>query len=220
LVLAGSAVVVLAVVLAGAMMLLRTSKPTTPAASPGAASAVASAPSSGTMQVESQPEGAAVIVNGEPRGLTPLVLNGLAWGRYQIEIAKSGHEPQSSAVELAAAAPRASVKVELKPLGGATTRDIYTEQEIDAPMQQVGGSPVAFPPNVPGPAPGQSLSVAVSFTVMEDGGVTGVQVQESGGTALDQAVTQAVSAWKFTPATKGGAKVKALLRRRFTFRSS
>ena len=148
-------------------------------------------------------------------------MTNLEWGKYEVGIAKSGHEPAMATVELSPTSPRATVRLDLKPLAnvGATAREIYEEKELGVALKMASGTPVVFPPNVAGPAPGQALSVEVAFIVNEDGSVTEVQVQQSGGTALDAAVTRAVSTWKFTPGTKDGVKVKTLLRRKFTFKS-
>lgn len=185
------------------------------ASQPGAGPATA-----GSVQVESHPDGAAVVLNGEPKGLTPLLLTGLPWGRYEVEIARSGHEGATQTVDLSEGAPTATVKVDLRPLAAtpAGPKDAYLEQEVDLPPSQASGNPVAFPPNM-STTPGQSLSVGVTFMVTEDGDVTQIKIVESGGLPLDEAVLRAIATWKFEPATKGGRKVKTLLRRKFTFKT-
>jgi TonB family protein len=159
-------------------------------------------------------------LNGEPNGLTPLLLTGLAWGRYEVAVARSGHEPSTQVVELSEGTPTAAVKVSLKPMAAtpAAPKDVYVEQEVDLPPTQVSGNPVAFPANL-ATTPGKSLSVGVTFMVTEDGDVTQIKIVESGGLPLDEAVLRALATWKFAPATKGGAKVKTLLRRKFTFKT-
>jgi outer membrane biosynthesis protein TonB len=44
-----------------------------------------------------------------------------------------------------------------------------------------------------------------------------VQVVESAGSVVDEAVVSAYRTWKFTPGTKQGAKVKVRVTRRQTF---
>jgi hypothetical protein len=53
-----------------------------------------------TLIIESQPEGAAIIIGGEHRGVTPLVLNDLAQGRHEIRGELPGHHPVSATVVL------------------------------------------------------------------------------------------------------------------------
>ena len=91
-------------------------------------------------------------------------------------------------------------------------------EELDLPPSQTSGNAVAFPPNM-ATVPGQSLSVGVTFMVTEEGDVTQIKIVESGGLPLDEVVLRAISTWKFDPGTKGGAKVKTLLRRKFTFKT-
>ena len=47
--------------------------------------------------------------------------------------------------------------------------------------------------------------------------MTDVQVVESAGEAVDNAVVTAYKSWKFTPGMKQGAKVKVRVTRRQTF---
>lgn len=58
-------------------------------------------PDSSWLIVESTPSGAEVIVNGEMRGLTPLRLEGLEPGAYDIHIARTGYAAHRETVELA-----------------------------------------------------------------------------------------------------------------------
>lgn len=50
------------------------------------AQAAAGATPSGTLQVESNPPGAHVLVDGHDRGVTPLTVEGLAWGSHKVVI--------------------------------------------------------------------------------------------------------------------------------------
>jgi len=64
---------------------------------------------------------------------------------------------------------------------------------------------------------GQRASVTCAFVVLESGDVTDVQIVESAGESVDNAVVSAYKSWKFTPGMKQGAKVKVRVTRRQTF---
>ena len=189
-------------------------------------------PGTGSADILSTPSGAAVAVGGSQVGFTPLRNLEIRVGSYPVLIVKKDHQTWSGTL-LVEAGKKAEVNVALVPAGGAappaptvvasrapepTPRTVYLENEVDTVPRQSAGAAVAFPPNVPGPGPGQSLSVTVSFVVTEEGGVSEVQVLGSGGSALDAAVTATISKWKFTPGVKQGAKVPVRLSRKFTFR--
>jgi TonB family protein len=57
----------------------------------------------------------------------------------------------------------------------------------------------------------------VEFRVTSDGGVEEPRVLESGGAVLDKACLDAVSRWRYEPATKNGARVKVVQTARFRF---
>ena len=80
----------------------------TPSAEPTVA-----APVTGTLHVESDPAGAAVMVNGEAKGNTPLDLTGLPFGDLAVKVDQRGYESQTQTVSLSAAAAAAEVKVTL-----------------------------------------------------------------------------------------------------------
>ncbi len=56
----------------------------------------------GTLAVESRPSGAAVTLNGRPRGTTPLRVDALAPGEYQVSMALQGYRPFSTTVRVVA----------------------------------------------------------------------------------------------------------------------
>ncbi len=83
--------------------------PQTPAASPEQSPAQAAS----TLTVSSQPVGAAVFVDGERKGETPLAIGGLAAGQHQVRLVKDGHLENSRTVTLAPGG--ASLEVALTP---------------------------------------------------------------------------------------------------------
>jgi PKD repeat protein len=81
---------------------LAASEPTNP--KPGAAA----------LSVASDPQGAAVFVNGELRGATPLTVNGMASGEHRVRVVKDGYLENSRVVSVKAGQPR-TVEVRMTP---------------------------------------------------------------------------------------------------------
>jgi TonB family protein len=67
----------------------------------------------GALHVESQPPGATVTVDSQPRGVTPLDVPDLALGPHDVKVELKGYTPATQSVELAADAPRAELKLSL-----------------------------------------------------------------------------------------------------------
>ena len=67
----------------------------------------------GALHVESQPPGATVTVDNQPRGVTPLDVPDLALGPHAVKVELKGYTPAAQSVELAADAPRAELKLSL-----------------------------------------------------------------------------------------------------------
>lgn len=68
----------------------------------------------GRLLVRSSPDGAIVTVNGSRKGVTPLVLRGLPYGRYVIRVTRPGYAPQSGIVSLSGRSPSASFEFMLQ----------------------------------------------------------------------------------------------------------
>ena len=62
----------------------------------------AAAPQSGTLGVSSSPTGAAVKVDGKYRGSTPLTIEGLAPGRYEVVVSAEGYESHTWTMQVKA----------------------------------------------------------------------------------------------------------------------
>jgi hypothetical protein len=99
----------------------------------------------GRMLVRSTPAGAAVRVNGVERGTTPLVLRGLAHGRYAISVALPGHATMERDVVITAAAPAVAMTLDL-----------------DRPETQARGAAPTDPPALPQHGDSASASRPVS----------------------------------------------------------
>lgn len=56
------------------------------------------APRYGSLRIQSTPTGASVVLNGEPAGITPLVVNNLDPGVYAISLSKTGYQTTNQTV--------------------------------------------------------------------------------------------------------------------------
>ena len=72
-------------------------------------------PQAGSLRVATRPDGARVLINGEERGSTPLLLEALPLGSYQVRIERKGFESEDLEAALTAEAPVASLDLALRP---------------------------------------------------------------------------------------------------------
>jgi TonB family protein len=191
------------------------------------------APATGAADVSSNPPGATVKIDGTSVGVTPLRGHKLNVGRHRVELAAEGYEPYSASLTVregqtarmeAPLVPhvvaKPSPKLAPTPVP-APTPDTHVYDENDPLISpkpiKVGGKSGEYPREAPALKRGQRASVTVSFVVLETGEVTDVQVVESAGSTVDDAVVSAFKTWKFTPGSKQGAKVRVRVTRRQTF---
>jgi TonB family protein len=190
------------------------------------------APATGRADVTSTPEGATVKIDGAAVGLTPLRGRSLNVGRHRIEIDAPGYETHTGTV-VVREGQTARLDATLKPVAvpspkaavatpaPAPTPDTHVYDENDGTLTQkpvkTGGKSAEYPRDAPQLKRGQRASVTCSFIVTENGDVADVQVVESAGEAVDNAVVSAYKTWKFTPASKQGQKVRVRVTRRQTF---
>jgi TonB family protein len=67
----------------------------------------------GSIYVETKPPGAAVTVNGETRGSSPLDLAEVPLGAYEVKVELKGYQPKTQSVSLTEEAPRGELMVAL-----------------------------------------------------------------------------------------------------------
>ena len=70
------------------------------------------------MLIRSTPADADVLVNGKPRGKTPVALRDLALGSYTIRVARDGYATEVRTLQLTARRPTASTTINLRSAGG------------------------------------------------------------------------------------------------------
>jgi TonB family protein len=183
------------------------------------------APLMGTADLVSNPAGALVQIDGSAAGQTPVTDRRLKVGSHKVDMAKDGYEPWSGTLTVPASRKgrlEAQLKAIPKPVATPTpevvdANHVYAEGEVDTPPKKVSGRSAEYPSSAPALKRGQRASVTVSFVVTDTGDVSDVQVTESGGPQLDEAVASAFRTWKFTPGVKRGLKVKVKVSRRHTF---
>jgi len=188
-----------------------------------------SAPVTGSVEIVSQPVGAAVTVDGGDGGETPIAELKLRPGSHRIEIAADGHEPWTGSVNVEPG-KKSKVEAVLREIPRPTptpaapvvdTSRIYlnTPADVEVLAKKTSGGTASYPPNAPRLKSGDSVSVSLTFVVDENGDVDEPKVVESAGAIIDDAVTKAVRKWKYSPATKQGVKVKVKIAFKQTFRA-
>ena len=96
----------------------------------------------------------------------------------------------------------------------------YEQADVDTPPRQVTSSSASYPKDAPRLKSGQSVSVGGTFVVTVNGDVAEIQIRESGGRVLDDAVMSALAKRKYTPGVKKGVKVRVRISFRQTFQAS
>jgi serine/threonine-protein kinase len=186
------------------------------------------------LTLRSEPPGATVKVDGRSVGVTPLESVPLDPGSRELRLEKAGFrsrvqrvEPKlgefldlAVTLEAAPAVTLSQPKPEPEPsVAPALVEGMFVEPGPDVvPPRKIAGDYAKYPEA----ARRQRLfgSVAVEVIVSERGEPLHVRVVESAGQILDEAVVDAVSRWRFEPATKAGVKVRTRWLTRATFKAS
>jgi TonB family protein len=192
-------------------------------------------PLSAPMRVQSDPPGALITVDGVRLGATPLANVPLSPGRHEIRIELKGYKPFVQSV-IAHAGQRVSLNPRLSVLAAADAQEIAAAAPAPAlplatpvpvfegmfvPLADVDRLPRRIQGDyakVPESAKKRKGTVEVEMIVTEAGYPTGINVTQSAGPDLDEAVRRAVSEWKFEPARKGGINVRTRYVLRSEFR--
>jgi serine/threonine protein kinase len=86
----------------------------TPSTAAGAKARPSAATRTGRLSIRSVPSGAAVSIDGQPRGRTPVVLRSLSYGAHTVRVTRPGFEPKERRVSLGARRPALSLSVVLE----------------------------------------------------------------------------------------------------------
>jgi TonB family protein len=184
-------------------------------------------PVSAILQVHSDPEGAEVLIDGQPRGTTPLEGLSLPPGEHGVQLTRNGFAPWVQTVQaragdripllgrLQAQPSAAKLREHLRSLGWVREGDFLEPSPDVTPPQKISGETAPYPD----PARRLKLggTVSIEMTVTVAGEPAELRVVESAGEVLDDAVLAAVRNWRYTPAQKNGVKVRTRVRVEQTF---
>lgn len=180
-----------------------------------------------SIDISSQPEGADVSLDGGIIGRTPILEMKLRPGTYRVDLTREGHEPYSTTVRVEPG-KKAKVAAVLRAASAATPQAtptatlaveagrVYTDKEVTEKPTKVAGQTASYPSGVSRLKSGQTVSVMLSLVVSETGEVSDIQVVESGGAKLDEAVLKAARGFRYKPGQLNGKPVKV----RTTFKQS
>ena len=141
-------------------------KPPLPAPAPSrsASGAIARAqPTRGSMLIRSTPADADVLLNGQARGKTPLVMRDLALGSYTIRVVRDGFVSEEQTLQLTAQRPTAATTFNLRTMpasasavaggsGGMTVQSRPRGARVFVNDRLIGSTPAIIPALPAGPA--------------------------------------------------------------------
>ncbi len=182
-------------------------------------------PTRATLQVQSEPAGARVTIDGQDIGTTPIQRYRVRPGNQRIlRLELEGFQPWEQAVSLKAGVGE-SIAATLEPIETAPPVPpppvVRVGELVERGPEVVDPECIKCPgPRYPDGARKEKMQgvVQVSFAVTETGVVQDIQIEESGGMFFDQAVIDTLQNWEWEPATKSGIRVKVRMpSRRFRF---
>jgi TonB family protein len=174
-----------------------------------------------TLDIESTPQGADVLIDGTSAGRTPLAGLAVDPGKRLVRIELDGFLPWERDMVLEGG-QRASVSAALAPVPKAPEpppppppEPIVREGDLVEPGPDVTAprclkcEPARYPDAARRLR--QEGLVQVSFVVSEHGLVQDLRVEQSAGETLDRSVIEAVKEWRYEPATKKAVRVRMRL---------
>jgi serine/threonine-protein kinase len=189
-------------------------------------------PVAARIAVTSDPPSARVQIDGRAVGATPLEAMPIPPGRHRVQVDKPGFTPFSREV-VTKMGEGLDVKATLAPLPAGTglptppttlpstwvaEGDLVSLEPGVKPPQKISGEPAAYPEIAR--RMGMLGTVGVEMIVNERGQPQDLRISVSAGQLLDRAVLDAISTWRFEPATKNGVKVKVRWFQRQSFVTS
>ena len=162
----------------------------------------------GGVSLTSNPSGAAVRMNGEYLGVTPLVRPELTPGTASFEFTLPEHEPIKLGGEIT---NKETLRLHAEMLH---VDRIAKASEVKSPPKIVSSVSPVIPPNL-GEIKGD---VVISVVVTKQGTIRDLRVDKSSNPALTEPCLKAVNQWKFNPAiSKAGLPVNMRLSIPFKF---
>jgi hypothetical protein len=99
--------------------------------------------------IRSTPADADVLVNGKPRGKTPVALRELALGSYTIRVAREGYAAEERTLQLTQQRPTSSMTLTLRPEktgpGGLNVQSRPAGARVFVNDRLAGATPIAIP---------------------------------------------------------------------------
>lgn len=172
------------------------------------------------LMLDSDPPGAQVYLDGAPVGEAPVDGIEVTLGRHVVRMEAEGHRAVSAEVDVAKARPLKAITITL-PRKDADAGKVRPGQFVELspgvmPPRRVSGNAPAYPDFARERA--MEGSPVVELWINEAGDVMDVAIVESAGALLDDAVLQAVAAWRFSPATLDGVPVSVRMTVQHLFR--
>jgi TonB family protein len=181
--------------------------------------------------LESVPAGAAVTIDGERSGQTPLEDVELEPGQHEIQVSRRGYnswrrllvaeagESVNLVARLRARAVRTAKKASAAssaPAAPAGPAGLVELGPNDTPAKHISGRAPGYPPMARKLK--QQGRVTIEFVVTEEGVPIELVVVESAGAILDKAVLDSLRKWRYEPATRNNESVRVKIRVRQHFK--
>jgi TonB family protein len=181
---------------------------------------VSAPPREAVVLLDSDPQGARVHLDGHPVGTTPIAGIETSFGRHVVRMEADGRDPVSVEIDIERERPLKVVCFSL-PAPRPAGDDLRPGQFVRFgpgvnPPKRISGAMPAYPPAAL--ERGVEGTPVVELWIDEKGNVVDVAIVESAGAMLDGAVLEAVTSWRFSPATVQGVPVSLRLTLEHLFR--
>jgi TonB family protein len=167
-------------------------------------------PARTSLFLSAEPEGALVKIDGESVGNSPIEDFPIHPGTHEIVVEREGFRRWSFDTDAEAGESlhlRARLTaLALRPVSTTRKGDLVELGPDMTPPQRIRGEFASYPEDAL--EQGEEGTVTVEMIITEGGHPVDLQVVESAGTILDQAVLEALWAWRFQPAEKDGVRVR------------
>jgi TonB family protein len=120
----------------------------------------------GSLRIATRPEGARVLVNGEDRGTSPLMLSDLPLGTYHVRIEHAGFDPEELDAPITPEEPSAALDFDLKPQALVTVRPAEARPAVFRVRSEPPGALVAIDGREVGVTPIERIPVSPGSRVV------------------------------------------------------
>jgi TonB family protein len=120
----------------------------------------------GSLRIATRPEGARVLVNGEERGTSPLLLSDLPLGTYRVRIEHTGFDVEELDAPITPEAPSAALELDLKPQPPVTAPPAAARSAVFRVRSEPPGALVAIDGREVGVTPIERIPVSPGSRVV------------------------------------------------------